>query len=174
MTIATQLKIIRDALDKWARTRKGHAHIAGDPYDMFSMLRMTPGGIRVVVMFHSELKRGEYEESGFVDRTFWVGLSRGRGMKLTPGQDMVEQSAGGPPLFDLIEEARQAIRNISFESTLDIGALRATTEDYPNYKGTNPFQMEGYLMDAYNLEFSIGVQLPAPDDNESTSAATPP
>jgi hypothetical protein len=163
MTIAQQLKLIKSSLDPWAQSNKGKMFIAADLVDLFTLLRTPPGGVRGLVMFHSELKRGEYEESGMVDRTFWVTLSRGRSMKLSRGDDLVSPD-GGPPLFDLVESARQVVRDIAFDSS---------TEVYPNFRGISPFNIEGFLMDSYTIEFSIGVQLPGPDTHETTDAATP-
>lgn len=155
MKIKDQLTQIRDTLDGWARGHGGRVFIASDPYHLVTLLRENPKAMRCGLMFHGESKRGDYEERGAVDRTFWVVCTRGQGLKLEPGASLVEGSAGGVPLFDLVEEARQIIRGIQFDP--------GTTETTPNYLGTEPFNTEGYLVDAYRIEFSIGVQLPAPD-----------
>ena len=153
MKISEQLKAVRDALADWAREHGGQVFVAADPYHLVTLLRETPKAIRCVVMFHGETKRGDYEERGAVDRTFWVVCTRGQGLKLEPGASLVDGVAGGLPLFDLVEEARQIIRGIQFSAD--------TTEVTPNYLGVEPFSTEGYLVDAYRLEFSIGTQLPA-------------
>jgi hypothetical protein len=104
-------------------------------------------------MFQGEQKRGEHEEAGVVDRTFWVVISRGRGMKVDPGMSLVEDVAGGPPMFELVEAAREVLRGLTFDSE--------TTEESIDYKSCEPFVIDGFLQDAYKLEFSIGCQLPA-------------
>lgn len=155
MTISDQLKQTRDAMAKWAQQNSGKVNVASDPYHLAYLIVQSPGAMRVCVMFHSETKRGEHEEAGLVDRTFWVVISRGQGMKVEPGASLVDGVGGGRGLFDLVEEARQVIRGIQFREE--------TTEVTPNYLGCEPFSIEGWLTDAYRLEFSIGVQLEAPE-----------
>jgi hypothetical protein len=152
MTIKNQLLAIQTALADWTTTNTGKSFIASDPYHIVFLLLQAPGAMRVCILFHAEQKRGEYEESGMVDRTYWVVISLGRGMKLAPGASLTEGVSGGKPMFDLCEDAREIIRGIQFDSS---------TEVTPNWKGMEPFPIPGYLTDAYRLEFSIGCQLKA-------------
>lgn len=153
MTIAAQMKLIRDTLAAAVRPDGGTVFVAGDPYQLVTMLRETTKGVRVGVLFSSEEKRGDYEERGAVDREFWVIASRGQGLKLEPGASLVDGAAGGRPLFDIMETLRQAIRGISFDAE--------TTEVTPDFRGIKTFNTEGYLVDAYQLTFTIGSQLVA-------------
>jgi uncharacterized protein YbjT (DUF2867 family) len=165
MTIAQQLKATAKALKAWASGNNGVVSIAGDLEGMLTVLREVPGAVRVVVMFHREEKRGDYEERGAVDRYFWVALARGKGLKIETGANLVEGTAGGAPLFDLVDEARQVIRGLSFDSD--------TTEVTPDYKGADPLTVNGLtLTDVQRLEFSIGTQLPAVDQSNPTGGNT--
>jgi hypothetical protein len=155
MTIKDQLKQLRDAFAPWAQANGGSVAIASDEYHLVFLLTQSPGKPRTVLLCQSETKRGEYEEAGQVDRTFNVFLSQGKGLKLDPGASLTEGTAGGHPTYDLVEEARELIRAISFDSE--------TTEVTPNYKGWSPYPIDGYLTDTIKLEFSIGTQLPAVD-----------
>ena len=171
MTIKEQLLIVRDRFAPWARANGAKVEVASDPYHIVYLLVQAPGAMRACVMFHSDAKRGEYEESGMVDRTFWVVVSRGKGMKIDPGASLTEGvSGGGKAMFDLVEEARELIRGISFEGETD---FPRTTEVTPNFKGAEPFAIEGYLTDSYRLEFSIGVQLPAVDVTANAAEPDP-
>jgi hypothetical protein len=152
MTIGEQLELTRDTLLPWAQEIKGRVEIAADPVHLLGLLGTSPGAPRIVVLFDAEEKRGEYEETGRVDRKFLVVVSRGRGFKLDPADALLEGVAGGKPLYDLVEEAREMVRQIQFEA--------ATTEVRPDYKGTRRLQLEGMVVDAYQIEFTIGVQLP--------------
>lgn len=154
MTIAEQLNQVADALKTWAAAQGGTAEVAADPFHLLAMLQHKPGSVRAVVLFGGEQKRGEFEETGAVDRGFSVILSRGRGFTAEPSASLVKGAAGGRPLFDLVEEARQQIRGLSF--------AEETTEVTPNYLGCELFpSAEGKAVDAYQLNFQIGVQLPA-------------
>ena len=161
MTIAAQLNAVVAALKAWCETRGSTAEVAGDPFHLLALLQTKPGSVRAVVLFAGETKRGEIEESGIVDRSFSVVLSRGQGLTLSPGDSLVKGAGGGPPLFQLVEEARQIVRGLQFEDTLVIPIDSLTTEVTPNYLGCEPFAVDDKRLDAYQLNFQIGTQLPA-------------
>lgn len=153
MTINEQVLQIRDALATWAQEQKGRVEIAGDGAQLFSLLATSPGALRAVILFDAETKRGDYEENAGVDRKFLVVVSRGRGFQLSLADNLTTGSAGGAPLFDLVEQAREIIRAQRFET----GML----EPIPDYKGTTRTQFEGLpATDAYQIEFTLGTQLP--------------
>jgi hypothetical protein len=137
----------------WAVGEALKVHIAQDPFHAVYLLTMTPQSGAVIAMFESETKRGEFEEAGEVDRTFRVIITRGRGMKLEPGASLTDGVAGGKPMFELVEALVAVVRALEFDPV--------TTETHVNYRETKPFTMEGYTLDAYQVEFSIGCQLPA-------------
>ncbi len=159
MTISEQLTFIAAQLQPWAAEVKGRVEIAADAVHLLGILATTPGAPRVVVLFDGEEKRGEYEELGRIDRKFIVVVSRGRGFKLDPGAQLTEGQAGGKALYDLFEEARELVRDMVFD--------RTTTEGIPNYTGGSRFAMEENAVDAYQINFSIGVQLPLHHQEEN-------
>lgn len=170
MTIAEMMKLTKAKLDPWAHDNKGRAEIARDLVNFFDLLRIKPGGIRTVIVFHSEVKRGDFEETGMVDRTFWVATGRGRSLKLEPGDELVKESAGGPALFDLAEQSRDIIRGIAFQTEAEADQGVNSTEIYPDYKGMFTMAEDGLLLDAVRIEFTIGGQLPAGGEFEPGEA----
>jgi hypothetical protein len=155
MTIADQLKQLLQAFQEWNKQFPGVTGIASDMNDLIAQLqlRQTPGSVRVVIMFHREEKRGRFEEGAFVDRYFWIVVTSPAGLKADPGARLMGGQAGGRPLYDVCESAREVIRQTSF--------LAATTEVTPDYKGMEPLHInQTTLTDAVRLEFSIGTQLP--------------
>lgn len=157
MTIAEQLQFIAAALKQWGVETKARVEIAADPVHLIGLLATAPGAPRVVVMFDGEEKRGDYEESGGVDRKFLVVVSRGRGFTLEPGDALTQGAAGGKPLYVIVEEAREIIRALRFT---EVDALEAL----PNYLATRRLQLEEAAVDAYQIEFSTGVQLPVSNE----------
>lgn len=153
MKISEILISIEAALKVWAKPHAGTVHLAGDPLHLFSLLGDKPGGVRAAIMVRDGQKRGEYEEAGQEDVTFLVVVSRGRGFKAEPADNLVRGSGGGAPLYDLVEQIRDVVRGIDLDDE--------TTEVTFDFKGFgpyhNPFEI---LADAYQLEFSIGRQLP--------------
>ena len=152
MTIREQLTFLAEQLAPWAIEFKGRVEIAADPLHVLGLISTAPGSPRLVLMFEGEEKRGEYEETGKVDRKFIVVVSRGRGLQLQPGENLITGSAGGQPLYDLIEQAREMVRGLVFD--------RETTDGIPDYTATSRLKLEDSTVDAYQIEFSIGVQLP--------------
>ena len=154
MTIAAQLGVVRAALAAWALNHRGTAAIAGDPVHLFSLLRSgVPGAVRALVIFQDELKRGEIEEAGFVDRTYVVIVSRGRGFTIEPSDSLVKTVGSGEALYDLVEGVRDVLRDLQFGDD---------TEDRPDVKKITLFSMAEQLTDAYQIEFTIGCQLAVP------------
>ena len=153
---------ITDALDDWASDYGGSAEFAGDAGHLFAILSAKPGGVRAAVWMRSEKKRGEYEETGIVDRTIHVIISRARGFRIEKSETHILTTPSGPPLIDLVEEARDLLRGLDFE--LD------ETEWTLDYKGFEPFTFrpDDKPLDAYDLEFSLGCQLPVPSIQMST------
>lgn len=153
MSITEQITYVRDELQDWAAAYGGGCEIAGDIVHAFALLQHKPGSVRCVVWLSGEEKRGEYEEAGFVDRTFTVFVSRGRGFTLEPGDSLTARTAGNAePLYDLVEEARQVIRGLEFAAD--------ETEVTPNFKSIRPFAFPTERpVDAYQIEFSIGSEL---------------
>jgi hypothetical protein len=150
MTIGEQLIFIRAGLRAWVEDIKGRVEVAADPLHALGLLATAPGAPRVVVMFDAEVKRGDFEETGRVDRQYLLIVSRGRGFKLDPGDALLEGVAGGKPLYDLVEEGREVIRALVFTED----------ESTPNYLAARRVKLEDLTVDAYQLEFSVGTQLP--------------
>jgi hypothetical protein len=159
MTIRTQLEQIKVAIDTWAKGKAIKVGVAQGPEHAGWLLSQSPGAGRVYICFASEMKRGEYEESGEVDRLFNVILSRPTGLKAEPGDSLMDGADGGPAMFDLLEELRAVVRAVVFTEPAD--DPMETTEVSPNYQKMEPFVWQGYRTDAYQIDFSIGCQLPA-------------
>lgn len=155
MKISDQLILTRDTVAPWAKENGGGVEIATKLVHLYSVLSAKPGAFRAAVFFYNELKRGEYEEAGMVDREYWVGFSYGEPMTLEKGDALVKGQAGGRPLADLLEELRDQVRAIQFD---------ATTEVTPDYKGALPLQTiaEGFNIEGFYIRFTIGSLLPTP------------
>lgn len=156
MPIADQLNSLRTTLNLWAADHGGACEIAGDIVHAFTLLQHVPGGIRAVLWYQGEEKRGGYEESRMFDRQFVVFLSRGRGFELNPGDNLTRTGAGDKvPLFHLVEEAHEVIHAFAFPAV--------ETEGMPDIKAVRPFSWPSdKILDAYQIEFTIGVDLSAP------------
>ena len=153
MKLSTQLKRLQADLQEWASAQGGSAAIAGDPVHLWQLLQTKPGAVRAVVLWVSDDPRGEHRESGVAERSFTVVISRGRGFTLDRSTSLVDGAAGGAPLFDLVEEARDVLRGIAFagddtESILEVGRIGV-------------FDTGQHLADAYSIDCQIGVQYPA-------------
>lgn len=155
MTLREQINTIVAALDKWARQRSGRAYAADGPVHVLELLRSAPGGVTAAILFDSEEPRGERSELGKVDRGFKVVISRGKGFQVDSGASLTTGSAGGAPLFDLVEEAREIVIALNLA-----GDTWDSEDQVAQYRGTNPFEVQGFVLDAYEIRFAAGAQNP--------------
>ena len=153
MTIAEQLKGLKETLEGWATSNNAFVMVAGDAVELVGILATKPGDVRAVLYFVQEVPRGSYDELGKVERTFHLVLSRGRSFTLQRDGNLTGDASASRPLFDIVEEAREVVRHYTTE---------ATTEDrLVQYLGTRPFNAGGELiLDAYQVEFLIVAQIP--------------
>lgn len=153
MTIREQMNLVVSALAAQLATVKGRAFPAGDVIHLLDELRLKPGAPSAGVLFWTEDPVGELPELGKVLRGFKVVLSRSKGFKLVSGESLTEGSAGGPPMFDLVELARTTVLDLRMED--EQGELQL-----PTYQGTGPFEVSGLVLDAYEIKFALYAQNP--------------
>lgn len=156
MTIAEQLKLLAGALKPWAESHRGRTFIAADPLDAIDQLRARPGTPTAAVLFTGREPRGPYDYLGRNDNQFKIIVSRGRSLRLVPGESGSEGAEGGPPLFDLVEHAENVALSVRLEPEYGMGA----DELIPVYRGTGPFEVAGLVMDAYEIRIAIAAQAP--------------
>lgn len=162
MTINEQLVSLREALQVWAELHGGVAEIVARPSELVRMLSLKPGGVRAVLLFDVETKRGDYEETGRVDRKFLCIITVPAGLKISRSDALTEGAGGGAPFYDVIEEAREIIRHKQVEAAEDID------ETLTDYQRMGRFELQGALTDDIQIEFSLATQLP--QDTEDSEA----
>lgn len=153
MTILEQVNFLADALRPWAEEQRGRCYACGDQVEVMELLRTKPGGHLVAVLCDGEDPRGEWTELGKVDRVYKVIISRGKGFKIETGENLTGSPAGGKPLLDLVEEAREIVRALRVEATNGEDAV-------PVYKGMGPWEVSGFIMDAWEVRFSLAADIP--------------
>lgn len=154
MTIREQVKLVETALQEWAKGNGGRVFIAADALDCIEQLRMRPGKATAAVLWQTEEPRGDVDILGRVDRGFKAVVSRGRGLKLQPGESLTDGTSGGEPMFDLVEQVREIVLALR----LDDDAL-PQEDQVPTYKGTGPFEVNGTLLDASEVRFGLAAQI---------------
>ncbi len=150
MRISDILKSARDPLIAWSSGHQGTAEISHSIIHLFGVLSLKPGGFRVCVHWNSQNKRGLFEEASMVDEEFWVALSFGKSLSIDKASSWTDGDGNGEPWFDLVEQAREVIRAITFDPT--------TTESVVDYLGAYPLTQiaEGFLVDGMYLKFTLG------------------
>ena len=153
MKISEQLEAFLAVLGDWAKQYGGVAKVAGDKSQLIALLSQKPGAPRVAIVFISEVPRGEInpEDMDRVDREFWIIVSRGQGFKQDAGDSLTKGAGGGPPMFDLVEEARDVARGVQLDP--------ATTERPVVYGGMESFDPEASQSDAYAIKVKIGTDI---------------
>ncbi len=148
MTIRENILAIQAGLQTWAQANAGSVHIANDVPHLFKLLGEAPGAPRIGILFAGETIRDEAnaDVTSRVDRKFWIACSRGFSLQAYPGKSLVEGIAKGRPMFDLIEDAREAVRCVRFD---------VAGESIPYYKGIELLNFEGITLDCYRIEISV-------------------
>jgi hypothetical protein len=156
MTIAAQLAKLLDALGPWAASKAGRAVVIGDTQNFITWLRGR--SLNVGILFSGEDKRGELEEAGVYDRKFTIIITRSEGLVYAPGDALVGTTGAGEALFNLVEQARDIVRDLQFTA--------ATTEVRMNYEGSRLYLLKlahqageaQIVYDAYEMTFMLGTQ----------------
>ncbi|MGA3268045.1 MAG: hypothetical protein ABSE16_14615 [Verrucomicrobiota bacterium] len=154
MTIAEQLKRIEGCLAGWVKQYSGSAKVANDVPHLFTILGVNPGAPRCAILFQREEPQSERfdDVAGRMHRTYWIAVSRGRGFMRQQGMSLTEGVAGGPPMFQLAEEAREIVRAIRDCGTAD--------EPLPYYRGIALMEFEGVTTDTYRIELILAADIP--------------
>ena len=144
------------ALADWHKTVGGSCKIANDEPHLFAILGENPGAPRSAILFDEENPRsGELNDVlGRVDRKFIIAISRGRGFNLNLGDSLTKGVAGGQPMFELVEQAREVIRSMRFGGD----------EEVPYYVGSKRLQFQGVTTDAYAIMISLAADIPYQSD----------
>lgn len=156
-SIADQTKFIRDTLQAWL-VLDGKAFVAADAVHAWNLVFQKSTGLRVIVLYNGENARNNFEGgsiTGRVDRKFLVIVTRGRGFAAERGDTLTETVGNAEPLYNLVEQARDVCRSLVFDWNF--------CENPIDYIGIVPFPVPPELIvDAYQVEFSVGTQLGLP------------
>lgn len=148
MTTSDQIKAIIASLEDWRKQYNGSVKIAHDVPHLFKLLGESPGSVRAAILFVGDNARDDHNSDivGRVDRKFWIAFSRGYNLESYAGKSLVDGIAGGDPMFEVIDAAKDPIRK-----------LRIGTEDepLPFYKSTTLLTFEGVTLDAYRIEIEV-------------------
>ncbi len=152
MTIRGTMQIILQALQVWAQENNGSVHVANDVPHLFKLLGEAPGSPRAGILFAGETIRDpeNADVTGRVDRKFWVAVSRGHSLQSYNGKSLMDGIAGGLPMFDLVESARDALREI---------LLQGPGENAPYYMGIELLNFEGVTLDCYRIEIVLAADI---------------
>ncbi len=153
MTIAEQLKLVEAALADWCRTNNGRVYIASDAQDCLDQLRSRPASPTCAVLWYGWETRGDIPELGRTDQLYKLVISRGRGMNLVSGDSLTKGTAGGKPMFDLMQEAGQVVFGLRLDD------LAGNEDSVPRDMGAGPWEVNGWLLDAMEVRFSLANQV---------------
>ena len=151
MTIAEQLKMVEAALLDWCKTNRGRAFIASDAQDCLEQLRSKPASPTCAVLWYGWEPRGDLAELGRKDQLYKIVVSRGRGMNLVSGDSLTKGVAGGPPMFDLVQQASEVVFGLRLEDM-------PGEDQVPQDRGAGPWEVNGWLLDATEIRFSLTTQ----------------
>jgi hypothetical protein len=108
---------LRDDLTPWVGDRKGYLSIAGDVGELLEYLADKPRTFRVVLNYAGDKNRVEEggEEAAIGDVSFEVFLVKAKGLRLVPGEHLIESAGGDDVAFlKLVSDLRDRVRSITW------------------------------------------------------------
>ena len=159
MSIKEQLKLMYDVFTQWAgqgNAQNYSVQVVPDPVHMWSALLNTSQSSCILIMYNGEQVRGEFGIAAplaRVDRRFVVVVSRGQSLTFPISKQYLESTQNAVPLYDDVDTIRDIVRALEFDPQW--------TERPVDYLGVVPFPTDGSgrVLDAVQIEFSVGVQL---------------
>jgi hypothetical protein len=112
---------LRNDLKKWVEDRKGYLSIAGDVGELLEFLTDKPRTFRVVLNYAGDKNRVEEggEEAAIGDVSFEVFLVKSKGLRLTPGEHLIQAAGGDDVAFlKLVSDLRDRVRSITWPSDI--------------------------------------------------------
>jgi hypothetical protein len=158
MTIKAHLEAIRDALADWARAHGGLVDIASDPNDAGLRIQAGPGKPLALPHFLGEEPFDEdSERTGLVTRNFTVVIVRAMGLAIDGSQSLMETLAGAAPFYELLEDARTAIRNLRIAKPTGVSTgMMGDRERCPFNLTTRLWRVgQVELLNVYEINFSL-------------------
>ena len=151
MTIREQVKLVGTALEAWSKANRGRVFVASDTIDCLEQLRARPGTPTCAILWNGRDTVGDMDRLGKKANTFKVVVSRGRSLRIVAGESLTEGAAGGEPMFDLVEQAEAVVLGVRQE----VGEDDDPEDAIPVHEGTGPFEVNGMLLDAMEIRFSL-------------------
>ena len=151
MTISELCTAFADALQTWANDYGGKAIIGQGPAHVVELLAAKPGAPLVAVLFDGDTPV-EVDESGLVRRRIKVVLSFPKTLKRRAGDALAGDGGGEPSQFDLVEEAREVVRQLDLDT--EAGERRGS------WRGTAVYQVADMLFDAWEHTFEVICTVP--------------
>ena len=161
MTLSDQATMIESALADWAKANRGRVFIASDVPHVLEQLRAKPGTPTCAVLWTGRQPLGAIDRAAKKDNEWKVIVSRGRSLRLISGESLTEGAAGGRPMFDLVEEAETVVLSLR----QDVDEDQDPEDAYPVHLGTGMWEVNGLLLDAMEIRFTLPSQATVQNDS---------
>jgi len=154
LTISQTAQQLKSQLSTWAVTAGGKAVVASNTKDMWEQASQNTQTPLVLICYNGETIRGERAVSAFnhrVERNWIVAVTRGRGWNTERGASLYTTTANADPLYDVVEEVRDAIR-----------VMTGISEEFPvEFQSISPMSSNNKELDAYAIQFTVAADIPA-------------
>ncbi len=174
ITISQQAKNLQAVLGDWASQHGGAAEVASDLKNFWVQSGTNNDQPRILIVYTGETARGSFEKRSAldrVDRTWNVGVFRGRGFSAQRGDSLTKNVVNAIPFYDVVEQIRDMLRSI-----LNI------SEEFPvEFLNIKPLSQGTQIVDAYVIEFVTANDIPniytdtfiTPDPNPQSEGFDP-
>ena len=149
-------------LQTYAATVSGKAIIASDLQHAWEYTQGNENFPKIILIYTGDRIRGDFQTASInrmADIDFSVVVSRNRSLTTDRGAALTNPVGNAIPLYQITEGVRDIIR---YTSGLD------QMKEWPvDYKGTSQWETGAFISDAYSINFSMLIALPAELDAET-------
>ena len=153
-SIKDLFEIVFTPLKAWAESQQAKAVIASDEQQAWAYCFASEVVPKFIIVWTGEEMYGEDSVSAInrmANNNFDIIVTRNRGLQVDRAQTLV-WNASVTPLFEIVQQVRDLIRCIQ----------DTALPEWPiNYKGTEQFNIPGFIMDCYRIRFQILNFLPS-------------
>lgn len=154
MTISEMMDLVYGPLQNWAQSFQGVAKIASDELQAWYYCQNNENVPKFILVWNGDTIRGNFQTAAInrmSDFSFDLIVSRNRGLQIDRGATLVWPKGNAEPLFKYVAQARDLIRCIS---------TSALAEWPIDYRSTTKWDIPGWIVDAYRINYTIANFLP--------------
>lgn len=155
ITISQEARLLKDELDTYAQQYGGTAEVVSNLKDLWANVHINSQSPRILIVYAGEVARGSFsqiEPWHRVDREWHIAVTKGRGWYTQRGDHLFNHEQEEKPLYDVVEEIRDAVRWMTTISEENPG---------PDFRKIEPMSYGAMAVDGYLIKITTANDTPS-------------